>query len=56
MGDFYREKKEVVHKKDYKLGIMIAIIIFTVLIVMFFIFMVVPSWMDYWWAWLTGNL
>lgn len=56
MGDFYREKKEHKPKKDYALWIMIAIIVFTVLFVMTAIFVIFPTIMNYWWAWLNGWL
>ncbi|MBQ7992599.1 MAG: hypothetical protein IJM63_01655 [Solobacterium sp.] len=53
--DFWQEKKPHKQKKDYKLAIMVAVIILTVIIVMAFIFGVVPLWMDNWWRWLTGQ-
>ena len=54
MEDFYREKKDRKPKKDVTLGVMIAVIVFTVLFVMISIFFVVPALMDHWWAWLNG--
>jgi len=53
--DFWQEKKPHKQKKDYKLAIMVTVIILTVIIVMAFIFGVVPLWMDNWWRWLTGQ-
>lgn len=54
MADFYREKEERKPKKDLTLGIMIAVIVFTVLFVMVCIFLVFPTLMNHWWAWLNG--
>ena len=54
MEDFYREKKDRKPKKDYGLAIMIAVIVFTVVFVMTAIFLIFPSLMNYWWAWLNG--
>lgn len=53
--DFWQEKKPHREKRDYKLMIMIAVIVLTVVIVMGFIFGVIPLWMDNWWRWLTGR-
>lgn len=54
MEDFWQEKKPHKQKKDYKLWIMIGVIVLTVIIVMTFIFVTVPLWMDNWWRWLNG--
>ena len=54
MGDFYREKKEHKPKRDYGLMFMIIFIVFIVVITMVFIFLVIPTWMNNWWAWLNG--
>ena len=53
--DFWQEKKPVKQKKDYKLWIMIAVIVLTVVLVMVSIFVVIPLLMDNWWHWLTGQ-
>ncbi len=54
MEDFWQEKKPHKQKRDYKLWIMIGVIVLTVIIVMAFIFVTVPLWMDNWWRWLNG--